>query len=149
IVIAEIPAYDWVVSHERMAFMSHVQTDGLSVGDRMALYLTQGAFHNPTREGPRVAALGEIASPVVDTPAVVAGEHYARSCRLSFEETLAAREGAPFRPIVPELRFIKKKEAWWAYLRRTLVRLGEDDYAAIARSFRQQRRAIADQQRAG
>jgi hypothetical protein len=39
---------------------------------------------------------------------------------------------------VPRLKFIRNKQAWGTSLRRTLVRIDQEDYTTIQRAFNEQ-----------
>lgn len=136
VVLGEREALEWVLRSKRMAFRAHVPTASISVGDRLALYVTRGAHHSPTRDEAQVLATGEFASAVENVPAVVAGEQFPRSCRIRLDEpVLQPREGLPFRPLVDRLTFIRKKDGWAAYVRTTLVKLPDDDLALLRREL--------------
>jgi hypothetical protein len=134
IVLNDQAAAAWVLKHKRMAFRNRAGPD-LQPGERMAVYLTRGAFHNPTRGRSLIVALGYIDSSVVAEPIIVAGQTYDRSCALTFDSQAPLNDGLPFSQLVEKLQFIDKKDAWGAYLRRTFVRLSDEDFAVIQSAF--------------
>ena len=118
-----------------MAFRSNVRTHALRPDAPIALYVTRGAFHNPPRDEAQIVAIGRVTSSVVEEPLEVVGQLYKRWCDLEFEAVLPLREGLPFRPLVEELAFVTNKDAWSAYVRRTLVPLPSEDFDLIQRAF--------------
>ena len=135
IVLSERTAVEWVLQHERMAFLGHVKTDAIRPGTPIALYVTRGAFHSPTRDEAQIIAIGRVASDVVTASVQIAGRSYEKSCSLILDARAPLREGLPFRPLVDRLEFISKKHAWAIYLRRTLVPISNDDFQVIRREF--------------
>jgi len=135
VILGEGTAVEWVLQYQRMAFRAHVRTAALSPGVPIALYVTRGAFHNPARDESQIAALGHIASEVRNEPIEVAGERYQSWCALTVEIALPLRRGLPFRPLVDQLTFIKKKRGWSMYLKRTLVEVSDDDFSIIKQAF--------------
>jgi hypothetical protein len=134
-----------------MAFRNHVQTQHLSTGDNIAIYVSRGAWHNPTRDRAQVAAIGRIVSPVRVGPIDVGAEQMARWCKLDLDAILPARRGLEFAPLVPSLGFIVNKQPgrWGIVLRRTVVKVPDRDYSLIRKAFlaevRRQARNVAAQ----
>jgi hypothetical protein len=135
IVLGEKTALEWVLQNQRMAFRAHVPTTELRVGAPIALYVTRGAFHSPVRDESHIAALGKITSEVRSEPVEVAGELYQSWCSLSLEVSSPLRRGLPFRPLVDQLEFIRKKQGWSMYLKRTLVQISDRDFSIIKQAF--------------
>lgn len=136
-VIGEVAALNWVVRHRVMAFRDHIRTGGVNEGDRFAMYVTRGAFHNPATDQGRIFAIGTIVSPVSRRNLAIAGETFHKSVRFDFDRPpVPPREGMPFRPLVSELGFIRKKRFWAAYLRRALVQITEADLRRLDTALR-------------
>jgi hypothetical protein len=135
IILSEKTALEWVLQHQRMAFRAHVPTTALRLGAPIALYVARGAFHSPKRDESHIAALGQIASEVRSEPVEVAGEWYQSWCGLTLELSSPLRRGLPFRPLVDQLEFIKKKQGWSMYLKRTLVQISDRDFSIIKQTF--------------
>jgi hypothetical protein len=88
-----------------MAFRANVSTLALKPGAPIALYLTRGAFRNPTRDESRIVAVGRIASLMVDEAVEVAGQWYERWCSLEFDAMVPLRKALPFGSLVRQLSF--------------------------------------------
>ena len=140
--ISEVKALRWVVEHDRMAFRSHVHTEDVRAGDPFVLYVTRGAYHNPTSGESQVLGLGRFTSEVQSRRATVHGETFPKSASIKVEAVLAERSGMPFKPLVDDLSFIAKKAGWPAYLRSSLVRVSEADVQVIRSAFQAYRRAL-------
>jgi len=125
---------EWVIDHGRMAVGSRVKSLP-ERGDRLVLYASRGAFHNPTRDRARVIGLGITKSAPQNRPVVVAGSPYERSFGIEVDQLAEPREGLDFVSLVPRLDFIVKKESWGGALRRPVVRINERDYKTIASAF--------------
>lgn len=137
-VVGERAALDWVLGKGRMAFRDHIRTGSLAAGDGFGLYVSRGAFHNPTRDEGQLLAVGTVSSKVLHSEVEVADETFRQWVRLQFaSQPLPPREGAAFRPIVGSLDFIKKKEAWPAYLRKALVPVSDADLARMTQAVAQ------------
>jgi hypothetical protein len=135
IVIGEGKAAEWVVKERMMAFRDKVFVGRVSEGDRFGLYITRGAFHNPSRHQAQIVALGRIGSEVRSQPVTVAGEKFTRVCDLSVEAELPFQEGLNVRPLVKDLDFIKNKKSWSTYVWRTLVNVPDPDFRKIEKAF--------------
>ena len=136
VVVGEREALRWIVKNKRMAFREYINTSEIAARDEMAVYVTRGAFHTPTRDQSQVLALGQFASRPTPRPVTILGESYPTSVGLRLSQVLPEREGMPFKPLVPKMRFIKKKSGWAAYLRRSLVRITDEDMATIKVAFK-------------
>lgn len=137
IVIGDQEPLDWVLKNERMAFRDTVRTQDIEPGERFAIYVTRGAFRNPTRGFSQIVALGEFKGGIERKAATVAGESYARSARLSITATVKdVKDGLPFKPLVDKLAFIRVKSGWPTYVRRTLVSIPETDFKTIENAFK-------------
>jgi hypothetical protein len=134
-VINDHKALEWVIASEKMAFRSSARVPAIGPGEPFAIYLTRGAYHNPTKDGSQIVALGRFASELIRGGVMVDGVQYQRSCRLVITATSEPRKGLPFPPLVDDLAFIRSKRAWATYLRRTLVPIDDSDFALIAREF--------------
>lgn len=132
-VLGESEAVEWVVQNRVMAFRDGIRTNELRPKDRFVVYVSRGAFHNPTRDEAQVVASGIVTSQVESKPVTVCGERFKQSVRIRFDGIpLKARHGVPFVPCVPKLRFIRKKESWGCYVRRSLIRIEDRDYELLA-----------------
>lgn len=126
---------EWVLERSRMAFMPHVDVTLLQVDDPIALYVTRGAFRNPTRDESQVVALARVSRLPERRSVTVGGMQCASVCDIEVEQQAPVRSGLPFRQLVPDLSFIKNKKSWGRALQKTLVRVPADDFRVIANAF--------------
>jgi hypothetical protein len=136
IVLSNAVAASWVLENEAMAFRSSVRGRRPSPGDRFAIYVSRGAHRNPSRDEAQIVAIGTIQSEAIERPVTVAGQRYELICALSIDTQLPLRKGVPFRPLVNSLQFIRKKNGWASYVRRTIVAIPEADYDLISAAVR-------------
>jgi hypothetical protein len=136
VVINNGQALDWVLNEQRMAFKESVSVAKLSVGAPIAIYATKAAFRKPSVDEGQLVASGRVAGDIVHEPVHVAGATYAKWCALALDAVPPLRHGAPFRPLVPSLKFIVYKDGWFGYLRRTLVEVNYDDFRVLASAVR-------------
>ena len=61
-VIGEGNALEWIVAHDQVAFRNLRRASQIDRGDRFALYLTQGAYHNPVRDQSQILGTGVVAT---------------------------------------------------------------------------------------
>ncbi len=135
VILSEAEGLHWVLANRRMAF-SEGQTPRareIRKGDRIFLYVSRGAFHNPTRDHSQLLGIAAVLTDVVSLrePVVIRERSFVSGCRLKFERLLPEREGILFRPLVPRLKFIRVKATWSAYMRQSLIRLSPSDAAVL------------------
>jgi hypothetical protein len=145
VAFGEIEGLRWVLEHERMAFSPGLSRRAAQIqpGDSLVLYVTRGAFHNPTRDRSQIAGLATVMSPVspLRKPVVIDGREFTMACDLKIDVVLAERQGVPVEPLVRRLSFVKKKDVWGGYFRSGLVQLPVGDFRTITRALGQLRRA--------
>jgi len=58
-IFSDIQGLRWVIDHEVMAFAEYaeIRLRKMSPGDQAILFVTRGAFHNPTRDRSRLAGI--------------------------------------------------------------------------------------------
>ena len=135
VAFAEIAGLRWVLDQERMAFTSRAAARArrIDVGDGLVLYVTRGAFHNPTRDRSQIAGLATVATPVrrLAPPVEIGGRAFAGGCDIGVEIVLPERQGIAFEPLISKLTFIRRKDVWGQYLRAGLVALPPSDFQVI------------------
>jgi len=139
IVLGNGDAIAWVLSKERMAVNARL-TALPDPGDRIVLYVTRGAYHNPTRDRSQVIGLAEATGRPSIGRIEVAGRSYGKSFGLRLDDIADIGRGLPFEPLVPRLGFIANKASWGGALRRPVVKLPESDFSVIESAFRAHRR---------
>jgi hypothetical protein len=139
LVLGERDAIAWVLREQRMAFPAtpRAEVAGLAEGDRLFLYTTRGAWHNPTRDRGRIIGTARVASPIrlLDAPIEIAGMRFHSGCDLQIGGVVAYPGGVEVQPLVRQLAAFPKPDAWSAYLRRSLVRLPDEDAVLIERAL--------------
>jgi hypothetical protein len=140
VVLAEAEGLRWVLQRSRMAWTeaSARRAEQIRPGDRLVLYVARGAFHNPTRDESQLIGLAEVTSPVrrLPRPVRIAGRSFVCGCDLRLEIVLPERRGAPVRPLVPKLSFVRRKEVWGQYFRSGLIRVPPGDLAVLETAVR-------------
>ena len=131
VLAAKEPA-EWVIAHGVMGFREGVRLPAMRPGDCVVLYLTRGVRRNPTRDRARIAGVGRLTSGLSSKSQLIAGSRYPRSCTFGLDHRFNLADGPEFAPLVGELAFIENKGAWSAYLRRTVVRITDDDFQLIS-----------------
>jgi hypothetical protein len=123
-----------------MAFPATRRTEvtALAQGDRLLLYATRGAWHNPTRDRGRLIGTATVTSPVqrLDPPVEVAERAFHSGCRLDVDHVVPYPGGLELQPRAARLAAFPKPQAWSVYLRRPLVRLTDEDYTLLERELR-------------
>src|SRR3954453_21509324 len=101
-VLGERAALAWVVQEQRMAFPQQRRREAQRVrpGDRLFLYATRGAFHNPTRDRGRVFGEAELTTSVTDLrpPVELVGRQFTSGCQLRMRALAPMREGFELAP---------------------------------------------------
>lgn len=108
----------------------------MSPGDRAVLYVTRGAFHNPTRDESRLRGIATVTGPPrqEEPPLEIADREFPLSCRVAFDTLLPERTGPAVRDLAPKLSLVKKPEAWGNYFRSSPIRMTEDDFRLLERT---------------
>ncbi len=80
--------------------------------DELILYLTRGAFDNPTRDRSQLAGVAIVTSPVrrLRKPGTIASREFVVACDIDVEVSFSEREGLPSEPL------IRRKDLWGQYL---------------------------------
>jgi hypothetical protein len=140
LVLGDREAIAWVLREQRMAFPStpRAEVRALAQGDRLYLYSTRGAWHNPTRDRGRVIGTASVESSVrkLDEPVKIAGRSFHSGCSLSVGGLAPYQQGVELQPLVRMLQAFPKPEAWSIYLRRALLRLPTADAHLLDRALK-------------
>lgn len=135
VVLGERDAIWWVLYEQRMAFPAgrRAEVARLAPGDRLFLYATRKAWHNPTRHRGRVIGTATAATAVyrLDQPIEIAERVFHSVCELRVEGVVPYPGGLELQPLVERLDAFPKPHAWSIYLRRPLVRLSDADCAIL------------------
>ncbi|MFI7279905.1 hypothetical protein ACIBOV_06530 [Micromonospora chersina] len=135
VVLGERDAIWWVLHEQRMAFPATPRAEvvRLAPGDRLFLYATRGAWHNPPRDRGRVIGVAAAATAVrpLEEPIEIAERTFHSACELHVEGIVPYPGGLELRPLVERLDAFPKPHAWNIYLRRALVRLSDADRAIL------------------
>jgi hypothetical protein len=140
VILGEREAIRWVLGEQRMAFPAtpRAEVAALARGDRLFLYATRGAWHNPTRDRGRVISMAAAATAVrkFEDPIEIAGRAFHSGCDLHIEGVVPYPGGLELQPLVERLDAFPKRHAWSIYLRRPLLRLSDPDCRIIERGLR-------------
>lgn len=139
IAFGEIEGLRWVLDQGQMAFSEGLagRAAKMQVGDGLVLYVTRGAFHNPSRDQSQLAGIATVTSPVrrLPKPVSIGGREFAVVCRLDVKVSLSERDGVPFAPLIRRMRFIRRKDAWGQYLRAGLIALPREDFDVLSKAI--------------
>jgi hypothetical protein len=140
LILADREALAWVLREERMAFPAKWSWSAgrLQVGDRLLLYTTRTAFHNPKRDRGRVIGIAAVGSRIehLREPLTIAGRSFTSACRLKLEGVAALREGVELAPLVPQLSVFPDPATWSAHMRRPFLSLPPSDFRLLERMVR-------------
>ena len=132
----EIDGYRWVIDKKRMAF-SEKQMRGkalnMAPGDKAVLYISRGAYHNPTRDRTRLAGVVEVKEAPRKAKAVeIAGREFGFFVPFEEEVLLPEMEGPEVLPLVGRLERVKRPEVWGHYFRTSPILLSRKDFGLLA-----------------
>ena len=135
-VFGEIAGLRWVATHGRMAFSATgaARAQAMRDGDLAVLYVTRGAFHNPTRDSSRLAGLATVSGAVTDDPVEVGGRRFPVSVPIRVDLLLPERSGPEVAPLAKRLSFVRRPEVWGMYFRGSPMRLSEPDFRILERT---------------
>ncbi|MFE9870250.1 hypothetical protein ACFYON_06360 [Micromonospora sp. NPDC005686] len=140
LILGERDAIAWVLREQRMAFPAtpRAEVAALNAGERLFLYATRSAWHNPTRDRGRIFGCATTQSAVheLDQPVEIAGRKFVSGCTLQIEGLVPYPGGIELQPMVEQLEAFPKRNAWSVYLRRALVVLPAADARLIDRRLR-------------
>jgi hypothetical protein len=140
LVLSEQEGVAWVLDHSRMAWTeaSSGRADRVRVGDMCVLYVTRGAYHNPTRDEGQLVALARVSSRPsrLARLVVIADKTFVTGCDLRLTNLLPQREGVSIRPLVEKLSFVKRKDIWGQYFRSALIEVSPEDFEVMAQAVR-------------
>jgi hypothetical protein len=140
LVLGEQEGVAWVLDQSRMAWTeaTSARADRVRVGDMCVLYVTRGAYHNPTRDEGQLIALARVSSRPsrLARPLVIAGKKFVTACDLRLTNLLPQREGVSVRPLVEKLSFVRRKDVWGQYFRSALIEVSSEDFEVMAEPVR-------------
>ena len=138
-VFGDIAGLRWVLDRSTMAFPDSAapRLRAMSAGDRAVLYVTRGAFHNPSRDVARLAGLVTVAgTPTRRRSVTSAGREFIWQAPITVEVALPERVGPPVHPLVDRLSFVHNRSAWGQYFRKSPKLLTTRDFAVLAGAVR-------------
>jgi len=131
VVLGEGEAIAWVLQKQRMAFpaSSRAEVRALGAGDRLYLYTTRHAWHNPRRDRGRIIGIAQATEGAKSftQPVRVAGRSFGAGCRLIIDGLAPFPSGIELEPLVPHLETFHSVRNWGIHLRRPLVSLADSD----------------------
>jgi hypothetical protein len=122
-----------------MAFAQGLRAKATLVapGDGLAVYVTRGAFHNPTRDYSQFAAAGETTSSVYKCSSQVSirNRTFTWCMDIDLRIVLPERRGVPAKALVRTLDLVRRKDAWGQYFRSGLVEVSDSDFRHVYRAL--------------
>ena len=136
-VFGEIAGLRWVIEREVVAFpeSASARIGSMAEGDRAVLYVTRGAFHNPTRDEARLAGLATVQGSPEAASVTIAGRDFVWKLPIRIEKILPERTGPSVKPLASRLEMVKKPEVWGQYFRSSPIRISVKDYSLLARAI--------------
>lgn len=134
-VFGEIEGLRWVLQHRCMAFpeASGGRVRTMAAGDRAILYLSRGAYHNPTRDLSRLGGILRVTgSPHRGRSVSIAGLEFRWFAGIEPETVLPERAGPEVKPLATLLERVRRPEAWGQYFRTTPIELSVADFGVFA-----------------
>lgn len=128
----------WVLANRTMAFRKTAapRLHAMGEGDRAVLYVSRGAFHNPTRDVAHLAGLATVlAPPTDDTPAAIDGEEFTWTMPMRVDLALPEHSGPEVRPLVKSLSFVRRPDVWGMYFRSSPQEIPEVDFRVLAEAI--------------
>jgi len=133
-VFGDVEGLRWVLQNRRMAFTgaSGRRASSMKKNDDAILYVSRGAFHNPTRDYTRLAGYARIlGTPRAGSPVSIAGREYCVFVDIKPVRVLPEREGPEVRHLARRLQRVKRPEVWGQYFRGGPLRLSERDFRIL------------------
>ena len=138
-IFGDIEGLRWVLDRSRMAFAESQagRASQVQVGDKAILYVSRGAFRNPTRDRTRLAGTVEITGPLKSGKSVMIGDREFSSF-VSFEvvQVLPERKGPDVGKLVEKLERVKNPQAWGHYFRQSPIKLSRRDFKVFDKAVR-------------
>lgn len=138
-VFGDVAGLQWVLEHSEMAFTEHqaLRASQAQTGDQVVLFVTRGAFRNPTRDTSRLAGLVEVSGSLRKRKPVQLGEReFRRVIPFKPIHLFEERTGPAVSPLVEQLERVKNPKAWGQYFRQSPIQLSEHDYKIFDRAIR-------------
>lgn len=138
VILNEREAIRWVLTHHQIAFTAAAarrEARALKPGDELFLYITRGAWHNPTRHRGQIVGSATLTTNVsaFDRPLEIARHQFITYAGIRITHLTKLQHGLDLSETAHELEAIKQPKAWYMYLRRSLLSINEVDAATIAR----------------
>ncbi len=133
-VFGEIDGLRWVLDHRQMAFRTHQarRAGRIRERDTAVLYVTRGAFHNPTRDRARLAGLAEVIGPPEQGQSVeIIDREFQLLVPIQVTILLPEREGPEVAPVAGRLDRVKRPEVWGHYFRNSPIEMTEHDWTLL------------------
>jgi hypothetical protein len=138
-VFGEIEGLRWVLEQGRMAFPDAAGTRirTVAAGDRAILYLTRGAFHNPTRDVSHLGGIVRVTSePRMGKAVTIADRDFVWFVGIEPEIVLPEHQGPEVRLLAATLERVKRPDVWGQYFRTTPIEVSATDFATLESAIR-------------
>jgi hypothetical protein len=143
----DISGLRWVLDQRVMAFTTAASAHlrGMAKGDRAVLYVTRGAYHNPTKDASKLAGLVTVLdTPMLGAPVVIGGREFPWSVPILADLVLPERQGPEVLPLVSRLSFVGNRSAWGQYFRTSPKRISLSDFEVLAAAIARQHEDLSE-----
>ncbi len=137
-VFGDIEGLRWVVRRNEMAFPDHTGTVAAKIqkGDQAILYVSRGAFRNPTKDQARLAGMVRVTSARAQHREITIGKKkYSWLVTFKPDTILKERTGPAVRSIIRKLSMVRRPEVWGVYFRKSPVAINVRDFRVMARAI--------------
>jgi hypothetical protein len=141
-VFGDVIGLRWVLANQTMAFRRAAapRLRAMGEGDHAVLYVSRGAFHNPTRDMAHLGGLATVlASPTDDRPVAIGSEEFPWTVSIRVDLALPERAGPEVHQLVSSLSFVRRQDAWGMYFRSSPQQIPEADFQVLADAIQQWR----------
>jgi hypothetical protein len=139
-VFGDVIGLRWVLANRTMAFRKAAapRLRAMGEGDRAVIYVSRGAFHNPTRDVAHLGGLVTVlAAPTNDQPVTIGGEEFAWTVPIRVDLSLPERTGPEVHPLTPSLSFVRRQDVWGMYFRSSPQQIFEADFRVLTDAIHQ------------
>jgi hypothetical protein len=138
-VVNDRSALAWIARESCLAFPSTRRREALTIapGDEIFLYVTRGAYHNPTRDRAQICAafLAHRSAEALAAPILIAGREFLFLLPVVAQVVAAPRRGADFASMAESMEFIPAGCSWAPFLRRAIFLVPSHDAAVLRREL--------------
>ncbi|MET8007917.1 hypothetical protein [Nonomuraea glycinis] len=135
LILADRRAIAWVLESQQMAFppTARAEVRDLKPGDELFIYITRGAYQNPSRDRGRVVGRATAVSAVEWLPEAVkiGPREFPRGCKIDVHKLAPWGAGVELVPLLARMEVFPVPQVWSAKLRRPMLRIPASDAALL------------------